>query len=489
MNGKKNGLRVLVSLVCGSMLFAGCAKDGGEGAGCAAGVKVVNGLPATAGDSEALYDELDYQRACQTYLWALPIVSFAQWQEQHEKVFEAGDFDLVIYNSFTDKLGILTPNATTPYILSFPDLSRTGPLVIDYPAGPTAGGVGDFWQRPLTDMGQTGPDQGAGAKYLILGPGQKAADTAGYTVVQSPTYNISIGTRMLDSDPVKAQALLKKVRVYSLNAQPKDAATKLVSPNGRGWSQVQPRGLDYWKRLHAVIQKEPVEARDRMMMAMLAPLGIEKGKPFKPDERQKRILLRGAETGELMAMNFSFNKRFEGARYRADAHWDYVLTFDPSQEEANFTQLDRRSAWFYEAVTASKGMATRQAGVGQAYLGAYHDADGNWFDGGKQYTLTVPANPPAKQFWSLTVYDTRTRCLIDNPLQIADRSSRQDLIKNADGSVTLYMGPVAPVGKEKNWIPTVAGKAWFAYFRLYAPTERYLDASWKLPDIRKADKG
>ena len=90
-----------------------------------------------------------------------------------------------------------------------------------------------------------------------------------------------------------------------------------------------------------------------------------------------------------------------------------------------------------------------------------------------------------KQFWSVTVYDVDTRGIIDNEEQIADRSSRMDLIKNDDGSVDLYFGPKAPAGKEQNGIPTVPGKGWFAYFRLYAPTEPYLERSWKLPDIEK----
>jgi hypothetical protein len=317
-----------------------------------------------------------------------------------------------------------------------PNLARTGPLVIDYPAGPSAGGAGDFWQRPLTDMGETGPDKAKGGKYLIIGLGQKVDDTTGYTVVHSPTFNINFGTRALDPDPEQDRALLEKIKIYPVSQRDNPPPTRLITVDGKPWSQVQPRGLGYWKRLHKILQVEPVEDRDRMMMAMLAPLGIEKGNPFAPDERQRKILTDGAATGELMAMNFSFNKRFAGARYRPDTHWDYVLTFDPLQEEPNFTQLDRRSAWFYEAVTASKGMAMRVAGLGQAYLGAYHDADGNWIDGAKSYKLRVPANPPAKQFWSLTIYDTRTRCLIDNPQGVADKSSRMpDLAKNSDGSV------------------------------------------------------
>src|SRR5665647_1505191 len=88
-----------------------------------------------------IYDELDFQRAVQTYLWAIPLVSFAQWQEQHEQVFGAEDGDLVFYVSYRDKLGLLTSNATTPYLLGFPNLSRTGPLVIDVPAGQIAGAI------------------------------------------------------------------------------------------------------------------------------------------------------------------------------------------------------------------------------------------------------------------------------------------------------------------------------------------------------------
>ena len=86
----------------------------------------------------------------------------------------------------------------------------------------------------------------------------------------------------------------------------------------------------------------------------------------------------------------------------------------------------------------------------------------------------------------MTVYDVATRALIDNKEELADRSSRQpDLVKNADDSVDLYVGPKAPVGFEKNWIPTVPGKAWFPYFRLYGPTEAHFDRTWILPNIEK----
>ena len=129
------------------------------------------GLP-TEDTVTKLFDALDFQRACQAYVWALPLVGIGTFQQAHYQTFGASDGDIVTYQTYRDKLGILTPNATTPYIVSFVNLSRTGPVVVDLPAGPNASGVGDFWQHSVTDMGQTGPDKGAGGKYLIVGPGQ-----------------------------------------------------------------------------------------------------------------------------------------------------------------------------------------------------------------------------------------------------------------------------------------------------------------------------
>ncbi len=84
-------------------------------------------------------------------------------------------------------------------------------------------------------------------------------------------------------------------------------------------------------------------------------------------------------------------------------------------------------------------------------------------------------------------YGNESRCFIDNQQEIADRSSRLDLIRNADGSTDIFFGPTAPSGMERNWIPTVPAKGWFTYFRLYAPTEPYFDCSWKLADIERVD--
>jgi hypothetical protein len=435
---------------------------------------------------DALYEARDFQRACQAYLWALPIVGYAQWQNQHEQAFGALDCDIVRYLTPRDKLGLITANGTTPYILGFVNLKRTGPVVVESPTGETAGGAGDFWQRSLTDFGQTGPDQGRGGRYLFVGPDQEApAGAVADYVIRSPTYNFMHATRILETDPPEAARILEAYQVYPAKDAAHHRKTRIVSPAGRPWSGTHPRGMAYWARLAEILQAEPVKEEDRLLMAMLKPLGIEKDKPFEPKTAQRRALTDGASIGQLMAIANSFDKRFPGAPYRG--HWDNVVNVDVSQQSKYYSELDERASWFYEAVGLSEGMTSKRPGAGQAYLSTYRDANDQWFDGGRAYRLRIPPDAPAKQFWSVTLYDVETRCFIDTPHDKVDRSSRDNLAKNADGSVDLAFAPRPLPGiRESNWIPTVSGRAWFTYLRLYGPLESYFDKSWPLPDIEVA---
>lgn len=439
-------------------------------------------------DLPLVFDELDRQLATQVYLWALPLVSYAQWKQQHEQVFGATSSDLVHYVTYRDRLGLITANATTPYILNFFDLAETGPLVIELPAGPTAGGVSDFWQREVGVMGELGPDAGRGGKHLVLPPGARspAPDDAGYYVLESTGMNIMFGFRTLDPDPARAAALVDAVRIYPYAQRDDPPPTRVVSPGGRPWSGDQPRGLEYFRRLHAIYQTEVVDERDRFYLAMLRQLGIEQGRAFAPDERLTRILEQAAGAGELMAQANTFAKRFAGARYWPDRRWDLAIVLDRSSQRADgYDELLERASWFYEAVSFSAAMKSTTPGAGQAYLATYTDARGEWLDGGRDYTLHVPPDVPATLFWSATVYDVTTRCLIDNEQQRGDRGSRDaDLVTNADGSVDLFFGPRPPAGRETNWVQTLPGKHWFCYFRLYGPLGSYFDRSWKLGDIR-----
>jgi hypothetical protein len=435
-----------------------------------------------------LFDEMDFQRAAQAYIWGLPAVGITVWQEAQRDVFKAKNGQMLSYQSFKEKLGIMTPNYTTPYIVTLIDLRESGPIVVELPPGLMAGMIMDVWQRVLADLGVVGPDKGKGGKFLILPPGHNRVEPKGYYVVQSPTRAVFAGVRLLDRDTEKAiRELVPGIKTYKWSSSGTGEVMPVRRADDLTWSQTPPRGMAYWESLNRVVQSEPVMERDRLILAQLRFLGIEKGKPFKPDARQTKILEDAVVVGEAMAKANTSDRRMEPA-FWPGTNWKHALVVSVDQRMPGFDQLDERAAWFYEAVAISKGMLTQTPGVGQRYIAAYKDRDGNWLSGGNTYKLHVPPDPPVKQFWSVTVYDEDTRQMVVNEQGRPDLSSRkEDLVKNSDGSVDVYFGPKAPEGKEANWVQTVPGKGWFTYLRLYAPTEAFFDKSWALPDFEKIE--
>ena len=278
------------------------------------------GFPTDA-TIEKLYEERDFQRACQAYLWSLPVVAFASFQDGLTKGLGARNGQIVALLSYEAKRGVLTANATTPYYLGFADLS-SGPLVMEMPERGVQGGISDAWQNNV-------PDSEAPAKYLVLGPGHKVPDNvAGYAVRQSPTFNILIGVRLTDADPEKAKQALSHLQVYPYTQRDRPPKMEIFDAGTKAWSGMPPRGMEYWERLDDVIQREPIEPRDIFFHAMLRPLGVEKGKPFEPDARQTKILTAAALVGEAMAKANTADRRFAGVKYRSDARWDFALQLD-----------------------------------------------------------------------------------------------------------------------------------------------------------------
>jgi hypothetical protein len=124
--------------------------------------------------------------------------------------------------------------------------------------------------------------------------------------------------------------------------------------------------------------------------------------------------------------------------------------------------------------------------AGTVYLAPIADNNGQPLEAGKTYKLRVPKDIPAKQFWSLTMYDRRTWAFVQDPLDRAGLGSfnADQMKKNADGSVDLYIGPSAPPGLESNWIPTM-GKELYLWLRLYAPEEAFWNKTFKMPDLER----
>ena len=445
-------------------------------------LKLESGYPSEEATNK-LYDERDFQRACQVHTWALPMVGFHTLHLAQRDQIGVKDGDVSLFFNLEDKKGMLTPNITTLYAFSFWDLSKNGALVVDAPAGLIAGGVLDLWQQPITDIGQTGPDKGAGGKYLILPPGSADVKAPGFRVFKSPTAQVWFGTRGLDLDPKKAEETVRQHKIYAWADWAKPAPTNYVPVAGKPWTSAHPTDVSYFRLVAEALESEPVQVRDRVIYGMLVSLGIEKGQPFNPDSRMTKIFNDAAMVGELTARANAYDKRFKGAKVWEGKKWEYANMVELNQEDSNFTQIDQRASWFYEAIGNSTGMQGRVLGFGQAYLETSKDKDGYWLEGSKSYKIHVPADVPARQFWSITLYDNITRYPVVTDQGSADISSRKDIDKNSDGSVDVYFGPTKPTGSNRNYIKTIPGRGWFPYFRFYAPSEKYFDKTWSLEDI------
>jgi hypothetical protein len=438
----------------------------------------------------ALFDEMDYQGAVQAYLWAMPQMTVAG-QHYSNRYYGAKDpLDFLYMYEDPSVNGMLTPNTIVQYIVNFYDYGKLGPMVMEMPGGQVVGMIMDYQQHWVDDTGLISKAGVSPETILYVGPNQEAPDEAlakGWRVVRVKTNVALHALRILN--PKKDQALAKAYRIYPYSERKNPPANKVfqAKPNDKTYFIEAPKGMAYWERLNEIIQQEIVLEVDRYMMSNLKAVGIEKGKPFKPTKRQKDILTRAAFTGEKMAMAVSFVPRSELATYRKDTRWFLPLTLQPEHMTKYTQQLEERVAWTYSAYGVSPSMQAKVSGKGSTYFASYRDTDGEWLDGGSNYKFTVAPNPPAAQFWAFTVYNVATRGIILNGKNnLTELSSKiKGLKKNKDGSVDLYTGPKAPAGKESNWIKTNKDENWFAYFRLYGPTEKYFDRSWKMNDIKK----
>ena len=452
-------------------------------------LKFERGYP-TEETARKVLDEMDYQRAVQAYLWAYPAVSFESIRLAAKE--KGVDFnDLYIADNFADPKGVwLTANDTTIYALANIDLGKDGAVVVDIPPGAIAGMIDDFWQKSISDVGLPGPDGDKGGKFLLVPAGYKGeVPQSGYHVLKamSNNYNTMVRGIIEKGDKDAAVANIRKVKVYPYSQRDNPKANKFVSMSGVELNTLPPQGLEFWSRLSAFINNNPVQEHDRFYMAMIKPLGIEKGKQFKPDDRQRKILEEAATMGDSMGrvMLFDGHERFTCMNAFAGTNWNWIQPMDPTQEAENYSQLDERLHYTYGAIYTSPGIGVKKAGPGSQYVQAFKDKDGNRLDGSKSYRMHTPADVPAAAFWSLTLYDTATRSMIQNPPNDAARSSYDKLKANEDGSIDLYFGPAgsAPKGFEANWIETLPGKGFYPMMRFYSPKAGLFDGTWKLPDV------
>jgi hypothetical protein len=447
---------------------------------------------------ELVYDNLDRMRGVEVFLDFVPLASIEGLRRGMVGLGVEKANQILLYDGLMDSNSLfLTGNTDTVYAIGMLDLERDGPTVVEIPAGAGPGTVNDAYFRFVTDMGAPGPDRGKGGKYLLLPPGYKGEVPEGYFVSESPTYVNWLPLRgfLKDGKPDDAVKMWTEgLKIYPLADAANPPELEVISGTGKVMNTIHANDYSFFAEIDEVIQREPVGALDPELRGNLAAIGIQKGQPFKPDARMKQILTDAVAIGNATARSLAFRPRSETIWYYGpDGSWfsafdggDYRWLVDDGNGGRN---KDARSLFFYIATVNTPAMVLEMVGVGSQYALASTDSKGRYLDGSKDYTLTIPADVPAKDFWSLVVYDPQTRSMLqtDQPYPSKNNERNQDLVTNADGSTTLWFGPTPPKGHEANWIQTVPGKGWFICLRLYGPLESWFDKTWRPGEIELVD--
>ncbi|MDP6397992.1 MAG: DUF1254 domain-containing protein [Arenicellales bacterium] len=456
-------------------------------------VNFFDGMP----DEETVtkvYDNLDRVRATQIFLDMVPLASIEGLRRGMESVGVDASHKILLYNDLMDSNSLfLTGNTDTIYAIGMLDLQRDGATVVEIPPGAGPGTVNDAYFRFVIDMGAPGPDRGKGGKYLILPPGYEGEVPEGYFSVESPTYVNWLPLRgfLVDGKTDAAVDMWTNgLKIYPLSRKDNPPQLEVVNGTGIVMNTVHANDETFFEEIAEVIQREPLEFLDDELRGNLASIGIEKGKEFAPDARMRALLKDGVAIANATARALAFRPRSETIYiYGEESAWftafdggNYQWLLNDGKGGRN---RDARTVFFYIATVNTPAMVLEMIGAGSQYALAALDSKGRYLDGANDYQITIPGDVPAKDFWSLVVYDPQTRSMLqtDQPYPSKNNERNRDLVKNDDGSTTIWFGPKAPNGKEANWIQTVPGKGWFICLRLYGPLEPWFKQTWRPGEI------
>src|SRR6476660_990417 len=258
--------------------------------------KAEDSSAAASAKAEELNRRSIERRAVEAVIWGMPAVNYERMLQA--AIDNGAKLNQIVYWSrpVNWKNQTLTPNPDTIYLNPFYD-TTAGPVVVEIPpADADHVIVGSFdvaWQNALADVGPAGADKGKGAKYLITPPGYEGKAPDGYIVLPSETYRgfVLLRSNFKSSSDADIQSAVehgKRVKVYPLGGNPD--STVFVDASDKPFDATIPYDATFFDLLDRFVQAEPWLTRDKVMIDTLKTIGIEKGKPFKPDAKTKSIL-------------------------------------------------------------------------------------------------------------------------------------------------------------------------------------------------------
>ncbi|MEP2758876.1 MAG: DUF1214 domain-containing protein [Hyphomicrobiales bacterium] len=457
----------------------------------------------------AAVEDIEYkimvQRATQAAIWGMPAAGMIDFLKGIRRDL-GGDYNDIVYlnKPFDSKHGFLTANDVTAYAWASMT-SKPGPLVIEVPPATDFvsyfGTIVNAWDQPIADVGPDGFDKGKGGKYLMIPPGYEGSRSmedfvaAGYLPFQTDTYEygFSFRPRLYNGATDKEAAeYAQTIKIYYLSEADNPPENTYHEASNMPYDSLPYYNETYFQDLNDYVQNNPIRPQDKIMINFLKDLGIVKGKPFEPTKRQIDAMNEGLVLAYAAMQRYFVEPGLatvplwveESGKLKSQwLVWDFAegqpgLGF-PYETDTEILIDDRAGGSYFWITYLPKNL-----GGGTFYLTGLRDSDGEMYDDKATYKLNVPADTPARDFWSVIVYSMETKSFIRNvdPVGLSSRDA-DTMQKNEDGSYDIYFGPEAPVGKESNWIPTT--EPYFLLFRLYGPEYDWLKSGWMLGDLEK----
>jgi hypothetical protein len=439
---------------------------------------------------ELLADRLLYHRAFEVALWAMPATDSYATREAVRRDLGGEPNDVAINTRPMDSdISLVALQTQTPYLQGALDLTD-GPIVVEIPPATGEshlyGVISDAWQRPLEnlDVGLDGWDEGAGAKYLLLPPNYDGEVPAGYKPMRSRTYLQNFLIRSISTAGWEAAVQYgRTMKVSPLADASNPGETTFLDMSSSVYRAAPEFNADYFRLIDMLVQEEPANEYDKNMLGMASYIGIEKGKRFDPDPHTLEILDRVARDVQEYIIEMSNGVSWVPAE--GQPGWTrFNLYAEDIAEGRLYVYEDDNGAIDYQRRAAIDYWAycmPAVLGSGTMYNVAMVDADDVPINSANDYRIRMPADFPARNFWSVFGYDSHTRTFIANGTKGRHLSSNDDLVRNADGSTDIYIGPTAPSGLESNWIETIPGSEIFIGLRTYGPEPEVLDGSYQIP--------
>lgn len=466
-----------------TLLITGCGNDN----------KATNLAGFPVSNSVDTYAQMDHDNLVRAYVDMNPEAAFMALYNAYIKEGSTDNHVGIMETSVDPRQKVLTANSETLYAVHPVNLAdHDGAIILEVPPM-TLGMVNSPGWNIVGDLGMTGADKGSGGTYVITGPTFKGEIPKGMYHISSDANTIVWLIRgfVKDNDWKGAVKHLKTLRTYTIAEIGNEPDTTFYNSsesivnNGKNmdmsWDKSDTFGL-----IRQYVKDNgdtPHATRHAYTIGHLSDTGFFNG------SLETAKLAVAVDAGEERVKTIAFNNRDKAAKkWGGVNHWEWANNVSDEFYTAKSTNIflpSQQLAWTHKATFTAAGMTRPAEGTGSAYIEANKDSNGNFLDGGQCYTLTIPANMPAQNFWSVIAYDAVERSMVVNNDENWGANSFHKALKyNEDGAVTLTFGPQSSQGV-KNHIQTNEGDGYFLWFRSYSPSASWYDNSWVLPNVEQ----